>query len=179
MVRLITPNTPPTPRLWPCSKPGSQLEEKEFPYFSLNLVSVRTLSAFEDVYIYPLRKGFIFHDCCGPGLPQQKYDYVRRLGLQHPISKIVEMTGLKARHVHKILSRAEDIPSRRPKSLSPECCTNLIKLQQTGQLHWDHQYSPVLLKMEKNGHTGVETVCQQVFPLLRKYIQEGRTERSR
>ncbi|GMI01667.1 hypothetical protein TrST_g10376 [Triparma strigata] len=82
-----------------------------------------------------------------PGLPQQKYDYVRRLGLQHPISKIVEMTGLKARHVHKILSRAEGNPSRRPKSLSPECCTNLIKLQQTGQLHWDHQYSSRCEKM--------------------------------
>ena len=68
------------------------------------------------------------------GLPEQEYDYVRRLGLQHPISKIVEMTGLKDRHVHKILSRAEDNPSGRPKSLSPECCKNLIKLQQTGQL---------------------------------------------
>ena len=82
-----------------------------------------------------------------PGLPQQKYDYVRRLGLQHPISKIVEMTGLKATHVHKILIIAEDNPYRRSKSLSPECCTNFIKLQQTGQLHRDHQYSPVLLKM--------------------------------
>ena len=81
------------------------------------------------------------------GLPEQEYDYVRRLGLQHPISKIVEMTGLKDRHVHKILSRAEDNPSGRPKSLSPECCTNLIKLQQTGQLHWDHQYSPVKINL--------------------------------
>ena len=51
------------------AKPGIQLEEKEFPYFSLNLVSVRTLSAFEDVYIYPLRKRFIFHDCCGDPRP--------------------------------------------------------------------------------------------------------------
>lgn len=64
-----------------------------------------------------------------PGLPEQKYDYVSRLGLQHPIIKIVEITGLKATHIQKILIRAEENSPGRPQRLSTACCMNLIKLQ--------------------------------------------------
>jgi hypothetical protein len=116
--------------------------EKEFPYFSLNLVSVRTLSAFKDVYIYPLRKGYIFHDCCcDPRCHRAEVCLCSSPRSSASIIKIVKNTSLNARLIQKNLSRSEDNSPERPSRLTGPCCTNLIELQQTGQLCWDHQYS--------------------------------------
>ena len=79
------------------------LVEKEFPYFSLNLVSVRTLSAFKDVYIYLLWKWSIFHDCCcDPRCHRAEVCLCSSPRSSASIIKIVKNTSLNARLIQKM-----------------------------------------------------------------------------
>ena len=71
----------------------------------------------------------------------QKYDFVRALSSTMSPKEIAAQTGINVRQIRKILKRGVDRPAGRPTVLTPEACTHLIQLQQSGTVCWDWQYS--------------------------------------
>ena len=56
-------------------------------------------------------------------------------------NEISAQTGTKIRQIRKILARDVNRPACRPKKLTPEAISHLIRVQQSGSVPWDWQYS--------------------------------------
>ncbi|GMI02867.1 hypothetical protein TrRE_jg7394 [Triparma retinervis] len=81
-----------------------------------------------------------------PSREVQQYDYVREMASRFPISLVSIHTGLKIKHIHKILSRSIDRPSGRPRVVTPDVERQMIELQQQGHLASDYLYVNELRK---------------------------------
>ena len=76
-----------------------------------------------------------------PPAVHQEYDLVRALSLLMTPNQISAQTGINIRTIRRILARDVDRSAGRPTEFTPEAISHFIRLQQSGAVPRDWQYS--------------------------------------